>query len=59
MDEYPADIDKVDKKMVSDLILKFDLKPVFVLTPVVDLISDRSFGTKFDHVVVIRSVGRR
>ena len=59
MDEYPADIDKFDKKMVSDLILKFDLKPVFVLTPVVDLILDRSFGIKFDHVVVIRSVGRR
>ena len=59
MDEYPADIDKVDKKTVSDLVLKFDLKPVFVLKPEVDLISDRSFGIKFDHVFVIRSAGRR
>ena len=59
MDEYLADIDKVDKKTAWDLITKFDSKPVFVLTPVVDLISDRSFGIKFDHVFVIRSAGRR
>ena len=59
MDEDLADIDRADKKTAWDLIPKFDSKPVFVLTPVVDLISDRSFGIKFDHAFVIRSAGRR